>query len=77
MHVTWNLAYSGSTPEKLLLADELARANQGTLNATATEAEKVQAQQLAEFMRQYFSSFPFISAYKLPEPAIDRTNTWQ
>ena len=52
MHVTWDLAYSGSTPEKLDLADAMAEASAGKLDPTATESEKAQAQQLAELLRQ-------------------------
>ena len=46
MHVTWNLAYSGSTPEKLLLADIVALAH--AYNVTDTDFNKAKSQQLAE-----------------------------
>ncbi|KAJ2932394.1 hypothetical protein H1R20_g4724, partial [Candolleomyces eurysporus] len=50
MSVTWNLAYSGSTAEKLPLADFLGAAN--TYNTTDTEFNKLKAQQSAETIQR-------------------------
>ncbi|KAJ2929904.1 hypothetical protein H1R20_g7159, partial [Candolleomyces eurysporus] len=46
MQVTWNLAYSGSTAEKLLLAEVLGVFN--TYNTTDTEFNKFEAQEFVE-----------------------------
>ncbi|RXW19303.1 hypothetical protein EST38_g6558 [Candolleomyces aberdarensis] len=46
MPVTWNLAYSGSTAEKLLLAEVLSAGRR--YNTTDTEFNKLQAQQSVE-----------------------------
>jgi hypothetical protein len=53
MHVTWNLAYSGSTAEKLLLSEILGAAN--TYNTTDTEFKKIKAQQSVEVLRELIS----------------------
>jgi hypothetical protein len=54
MNVTWSLAYSGSTADKLLLAGVL-----GTLqkyDTMGTEFEKFKAQRAVEVARQYLPS---------------------
>jgi hypothetical protein len=53
MHVTWNLAYSGSTAEKLLLSEILSAAN--TYNTTDTEFKKIKAQESVEVLRELIS----------------------
>ncbi|KAJ2932404.1 hypothetical protein H1R20_g4725, partial [Candolleomyces eurysporus] len=50
MQVTWNLAYSGSTAEKLLLAEVLSAGSR--YNTTDTEFKKLKAQQNIENMQR-------------------------
>ncbi|KAJ2932378.1 hypothetical protein H1R20_g4723, partial [Candolleomyces eurysporus] len=55
MQVMWNMAYSGSTAEKLLLAEVLGVLN--TYNTTDTEFNKFEAQEFVEGIRQLILNF--------------------